>query len=166
MGNLCVAGLGRILKFLSAPAELGLYHGAGWAPSFIHQRERLVGLRKEGDTPGAQRAEVFRYNRKFSGRFLLLQRNLRPNPLAPLQVDEEIGNSFIVPRGKWDGMCLCNAATRHGRPRGLCNTVLYQGIFSGLKLLGSACLKLVQKLSLSIAAWELLQCDGKVTGRS
>lgn len=74
--------------------------GLGWCPPFIHQRERLVGLRKGGDTPGAQRAAVFRYDRKFSGRFLLLQRNLRPNPLAPLQVNEEIGNSFIVPRGK------------------------------------------------------------------
>lgn len=35
-----------------------------------------------------------------------------------------------------------------------------------LKFLGSTKLKLVQRLSINIAVWELIQCNGKATSRS
>lgn len=52
LGNLCVVGLGRVLNFLPAPAEVGFWGSSGWACAVTPIYPILVGLRKEGTQLG------------------------------------------------------------------------------------------------------------------
>lgn len=90
VGNLCVAGLGRVLKFLSAPAELGFCSSAGWACAgsslYSAAWEACWAQKGRGHTWGtACRGLEIQWKIQ---QISLVTKKLRPTPLASLQVNE------------------------------------------------------------------------------